>query len=150
MVDIARRLGWTQPSLEEESVVEPHRGRQSRTIPQGREFLLNPPETFEYPDWDIEYRLLQNTDDIVSYCATNGKQADLVIFLKNRRTNTYLAIKDLLKGPNSKHHFEDANLPVASLLAETIITPAQRVHTPNGLWSLCKLYELTGINPGLR
>ena len=150
VVDIARRLGWTQPPLEEEPVVEPHRGRQSRTIPQGAEFLLNPPETFEYPEWNIEYRLLQNTDDIVSYCATNGKQVDLVIFLKNRRTITYLAIKGLLKGPNSKHHFEDANLPVASLLAETIITSAQRVHTPNGLWSLCKLYELTGINPGLR
>ena len=148
--NIARRLGWDQPPLVEEPVVEPHRAQRPQTIPQGAEFLLNPPERFEYPEWNIEYRLLQNNDHFVSYCATNGYHVDLVIFLKNRRTNTYLAIKDLLKGSNSKHHFEDANLPVASLLAETIISSAQRVHTPNGIWSLCKLYELTGIHPGGR
>jgi len=148
MTDIARRLGWTQPPLEEEPVVEPHRGRRSQTIPQGAEFLLNPPETFEYPEWDIEYRLLQNTNDFISYVCTVEEQSlvDLVIFLKNRRNSTMAHVKSLLKGTYKMHYFEDFNYPIASLIQEHSHKNNQ-AYAARGQWSICNLLEITGIDP---
>ena len=146
---VATRLGWDEPPLGTR-IEEPQSVQPSSAIPQGADFLANPPRRFRYRKWGIEYRLIQNTEFFVSYSATSNTHIDFVLFLKDRRQATKNVVKGMLKGANSKHHFEDANLPVASLLAETVITRGQRNHTPNGLWSLCKLHELTGINPGTR
>jgi hypothetical protein len=151
LYDIARRLGWDQTPLEEDPVVEPHRAQRSQTIPQGAEFLLNPPERFEYPSWGIEYRLLQNTNDFISYVCTinENSQVDLVIFLKNRYPSTITTLKGLLKGSYKMHYFEDFNYPIASLIQEHSHKNNQ-AYAPISQWSICNLLEITGIDPGGR
>ncbi len=128
--------------------MEPHTTRRSQVIPQGAEFLLNPPDTFEYPSWGIEYRLLQNTGDFISYvCNINeNSQVDLVFFLKNRRNSTMRTLKGLLKGAHKMHYFEDFNYPIASLIQEHSHKNNQ-AYAARGQWSICNLLEITGIDP---
>jgi len=149
MTDIARRLDWMgQPPVEEEPRVEPRTNRSARAIPQGENFLQNPPEYFSFPEWNIEYELLQNYDGCITYVCLLREQSlvDLVIFLKNRRESTMTQVKALLKGGYKSHYFEDFNYPIASLVREHSHRNHQ-AHATKGQWSICKLLELTGICP---
>ena len=144
-MDIAKRLGWDEPPIGTPRE-EPEEFPPSSAIPQGADFLANPPRQFRHRKWGIEYRLIQNTDNYVSYACTNEQQVDQVIFLKNRRALTIEAVKSLLKGKYKTHYFEDFNYPIASLIQEHTHSNNQQ-YCVRGQFSLFVLLELTGINP---
>ena len=144
MTDVAKRLGWNEPPLTSDMEVEAV--QPSLAIPQVADFLTNPPQFFRYLKWGIQYRLIQNTDNYVSYACINDTQVDHIIFLKNRRDYTIEAVKALLKGKYKALYFEDFNYPIASLIQEHTHSNNQQ-YCARGQWSICNLLKLTGINP---
>ena len=92
MTDIAQRLGWDEPPLNERGNQEP----RAAAIPQGEDFLSNPPSEFTVPKWNLRYRKLESTSSYISYICDNGQLVDQVFFLRNlsilTQVQAYLSI----------------------------------------------------------
>ena len=145
MTDIAKRLGWDERPLNE-------RGNQAprpAAIPQGAEFLSNPPNEFTVPKWNLRYRRLKSTSSYISYICDNGDLVDHVFFLRNKRRESYDAVKGWLNGTIHRHYFDDQRYGVASLLVE-YSKRSDQYHKQYSGWSLCKLKETIGIDPTQR
>ena len=142
MTDIAQRLGWDEPPLNERGNQEP----RAAAIPQGADFLSNPPSEFTVPKWNLRYRRLANTSSYISYICDNGDLVDHVFFLKNKKSETYDAVKGRLNGTIHRHYFHEQRYGVASLEVEYSKRGDQRNKQYSG-WSTALLKETIGIDP---
>ena len=141
MTDIAKRLGWDEPPLNERGNQEP----RAAAIPQGEDFLLDPPDEFTVPKWNLRYRKLESKHSYVSYICDNGRLVDHVIFLRNSRSESYDEVMGLLRGSDHRHYFHEQQFGVASLAVE-LSKRTDQYHKQYSGWSTALLKETIGID----
>ena len=142
MTDIAKRLGWGDPPLNERGNQAP----RAAAIPQGADFLSDPPDEFTVPEWNLRYRKLKSISSYISYICDNGTNVDLVIFLRNNRHESYKEVMGLLRGTIHRHFFHEQRYGVASQEVELSKRGDQRNKQYSG-WSTALLKETIGIDP---
>ena len=140
MTDIAKRLGWDEPPNKKK------KKPPSIAIPQGADFLSDPPDEFTVPKWNLRYRKLESNSSYISYICDNGQLVDQLFFLRNKRRESYNAVKALLNGTAHRHYFDDQRYGVASQEVE-VSKRSDQYHKQSNGWSLCKLKETIGIDP---
>ena len=142
MSDIAKRLGWDEPPLNERGNQAP----RAAAIPRGEDFLSNPPNEFTVPKKNLRYRKLESTSSYISYICDNGQLVDQVFFLRNKRRETYNEVMGLLNGTHHLHFFESNKYGVASLEVE-LSKKGDQYHKQYSGWSTAILKETIGIDP---
>jgi len=142
MTDIAKRLGWDEPPKKKKK-------RPVIAIPQGADFLSNPPNEFTVPKWNLRYRKLESNSSFISYICDNGQLVDQVFFLKNKRNETYDAVKARLNGTAHRHYFQEQRCGVATLAVE-LSKRTDQYHKQYSGWSTALLKETIGIDPTQR
>ena len=143
MTDIAKRLGWDEPPSKKK------KKPPSIAIPQGADFLSDPPNEFTVPKWNLRYRRLESNSSYISYICDNGQSVDHVFFLRNKRRESYDAVKALLNGTAHRHYFDFQRYGVASLEVE-LSKRSDQYHKQYSGWSTALLKETIGIDPAQR